>query len=89
MGTWEDLGKHDAMGAPFLLLGPMTKATDIRERFLHLPDVKHPTGLGKTSIYRKINGETFPRQIPIGSNLVVWLESEIMEWMNNQIKMSR
>ncbi len=89
MGPFGDLDKHDAMGGSFLLLEPMTKATDIRERFLRLPEVKHRTGLGKTSIYRKINGETFPRQIPIGSNLVVWLESEIMEWMDNQIKMSR
>tara|TARA_B100001250_G_C19044506_1_gene463135 strand:- start:72 stop:305 length:234 start_codon:yes stop_codon:yes gene_type:complete len=77
------------MGGSFLLLEPMTKATDIRERFLRMPEIVQTTGLCKATIYNKINDGSFPKQIPIGSNIVVWLESEIKEWMDNQIKMSR
>ena len=66
------------MGGSFLLLEPiMTKATDIRERFLRIPEIVHTTGMSRTIIYDRINEGKFPKQIPLGSNLVVWLESDI------------
>ena len=77
------------MGGSFLLLEPMTKATDIRERFLRMPEIVQTTGLCKATIYNKINDGSFPKQIPIGSNLVVWLESDLQKWMQEQIQKSR
>ena len=54
-----------------------------------MPEIVQTTGLCKATFYNKINDGSFPKQIPIVSNIVVWLESEIKEWMDNQIKMSR
>ena len=55
-------------------------------RFLRLPEVRQMTCLGKTSIYARINEGTFPRQIPIGSNSVVWLEKDVIAWMEKQME---
>ena len=55
-------------------------------RFLRLPEVRQMTCLGKTSIYSRINEGTFPRQIPIGSNSVVWLEKDVIAWMEKQME---
>ena len=63
--------------------------TETNKRLIRLPEVKQMTGLGKTSIYRKINAKTFPKQIPIGANLVVWLESDVQKWMQEQIDKGR
>ena len=55
-------------------------------RFLRLPEVLQMICLGKTSIYARINEGTFPRQIPIGSNSVVWLEKDVVAWMEKQME---
>ena len=77
------------MGGSFLLLEPMTKATDIRERFLRAPEVVQRTGMSRGTIYNKIHAGTFPKQIPIGANLVVWLERDVQQWMQEQVDKSR
>jgi predicted DNA-binding transcriptional regulator AlpA len=37
-------------------------------RFLRMPEVLSRTGLGRTTLYRRIENGTFPRPIPLGSN---------------------
>jgi len=61
----------------------------ISERLLRLPEVKNLTGLSKSTIYARIAEGSFPRQIPLGSRTVVWLESDIQEWIQEQVKASR
>ena len=61
----------------------------IAERLLRLPEVKHLTGLSKSSIYAKIAEESFPRQIPLGSRTVVWLETDIQNWIAEQVSAAR
>ena len=62
---------------------------NITNRFLRLPDVKHLTGLSKSTIYAKIAEDSFPRQIPLGSRTVVWLDSDIQKWITEQVSATR
>nr|DAN79293.1 MAG TPA: putative transcriptional regulator [Caudoviricetes sp.] len=43
------------------------------------------TGLKRANIYLRMKNGTFPKNISIGAKNVVWLESEIMEWMQEKI----
>ena len=60
----------------------------IQQRFLRLPQVKQSTGLSKSTIYSRIAEGTFPKQIPLGPRLVVWVESDIQNWIGLQIQAS-
>ena len=54
-------------------------------KFLRLPQVKEVTTLSRSSIYRMVASGEFPKQISIGSNQVVWIKSQVDDWMNQQI----
>jgi prophage regulatory protein len=57
----------------------------INQKLLRLPQVKASTGLSKSSIYARIAEGTFPKQIPLGPRLVVWVESDIQKWITEQV----
>jgi len=65
------------------------KCYKTEERFLRLPQVKQTTGLSKSTIYARIAEGTFPKQIPIGPRLVVWVESDIQNWIAPQVSAAR
>ena len=51
-------------------------------RFLRLKEVIHVTGIPRSSIYRMIEEERFPKSVPLGgARSVAWLESEINDWL--------
>jgi prophage regulatory protein len=52
-----------------------------RERLIRLPEVKARTGLGTTTVYRRMNEGTFPRPINLGGGRVAWIESQIDAWI--------
>ena len=59
-------------------------------RILRLSDVKGRTGLPRSSIYAKISEDRFPKSISLGGGRSVgWIESEIDEWITEQVKLSR
>jgi prophage regulatory protein len=58
-------------------------------QLLRLSDVKKTTGLSKSSIYARIAEGTFPKQIPLGPRLVVWVESDIQNWIAEQVSAAR
>jgi prophage regulatory protein len=62
--------------------------TQTISRLLRLPDVKSATGLSKSTIYARMSEGNFPKQISIGPRLVVWLESDIQQWINDFAKTS-
>jgi prophage regulatory protein len=62
---------------------------NLQHKLLRLPQVKATTGLSKSSIYSRIAEGTFPKQIPLGPRLVVWVESDIQNWIAEQVKASR
>ncbi len=58
-------------------------------KILRLPDVKARTGLSRSSIYLRISQSRFPQPISLGSRAVGWIETEIDDWLNQQIELSR
>ena len=62
---------------------------NLQHKFLRLPQVKATTGLSKSSIYARISEGTFPKQIPLGPRLVVWVESDIQNWIAQQVSAAR
>jgi len=62
---------------------------NLQHKFLRLPEVKQTTGLSKSSIYARISEGTFPKQIPLGPRLVVWVESDIQNWITEQVSAAR
>ena len=51
------------------------------ERFIAMAEVRRRVALSKTEIYRKIAAGAFPRPVPLGTQRVGWLESEVAAWM--------
>ena len=62
---------------------------NFQHKLLRLPQVKASTGLSKSSIYARISEGTFPKQIPLGQRLVVWVESDIQNWITEQVSAAR
>lgn len=50
-------------------------------RFLRVRTVVGMVGFSKTTLYARIRAGSFPKPIQIGAQTVVFLESEIVEWM--------
>jgi prophage regulatory protein len=53
---------------------------------LRLPDVRARTGLSRSTIYLRISEGGFPRPVQLGVRAVGWVESEIDEWLDQQIQ---
>ena len=58
----------------------------IEQQFIRLNKVKEITSLSKSSIYRLISEGDFPKQIQIGKRAVVWVRSDINDWINQKLK---
>jgi prophage regulatory protein len=58
------------------------------ERFMNPKSVIAKVCLSKTEIYQRINSGRFPKPIALGPRKVVFLESEIDAWMQQQIEHS-
>lgn len=72
----------------------MNKASAV----LRPSDASAFTGLGKSTLYAKCNPNssiydpTFPKKIKLGdgkNGAVGWLESELTNWVNSRIELSR
>lgn len=57
--------------------------------FLRLPSVISRTGLKRSTIYLRVSEGTFPKPVSLGGRAKGWIEAEINDWVNNQIKISR
>ncbi|MNT65420.1 Prophage CP4-57 regulatory protein (AlpA) [compost metagenome] len=53
----------------------------MRNRLLRLADVKHMTGLGRSTIYAAIRDKSFPAAVNLTAHAVAWRESEIDAWI--------
>ena len=56
---------------------------------LRLPAVKARTGLSRSTLYSRISEGTFPAPIALGARAVGWLESDVDDWLDQQVKASR
>ena len=57
-----------------------------KERFLRLPEVKHRTGLPRSTIYLYISRGLFPKSRRLGNRSVGWRESDIDAWIRNKME---
>lgn len=57
--------------------------TETPDRIIRINAVLERTGLSRSTLYRKINGGQFPKQIRISERCAGWRESEINAWMRN------
>lgn len=60
----------------------MTEAPD---RILRLKTVLERTGLSRSTLYRKIQNGTFPKNVQLSMRCTGWRESAINEWIRNPI----
>jgi prophage regulatory protein len=56
---------------------------------LRLPNVKASTGLSRSTIYLRISQGTFPKPVKLGGRAVGWVQTEVQEWLQQQIEASR
>ncbi|AWX99282.1 transcriptional regulator [Marinomonas primoryensis] len=50
-------------------------------KLIKLSEVMTQTGLSRSSIYKFMDENTFPKSVALGGRAVAWLENEIEEWM--------
>lgn len=58
------------------------------DRFMRIGEVISVTGLARNTIYRRMHEGTFPRQVRLGPHSVVWLQSDISDWMTSVVSSS-
>ena len=59
------------------------------QHILRLSTVKAITGLSRSTIYLRMSEGTFPEKISLGSRAVGWLETEVQDWLDERISVSR
>jgi prophage regulatory protein len=59
------------------------------KRILRLRNVIDRTGLSRSTVYQRVSEGRFPKPVSLGARAVGWVESEIEEWIGNQIEESR
>ena len=56
---------------------------------LRLPQVKHRTGLSRSTIYARIKAGQLKAPISLGARAVGWLNSDVDEFINSCVSASR
>lgn len=54
-------------------------------RLLRLRSVLEMTGLGRSSLYKMIKEQKFPRPVQIGARSVAWDSTAVATWMQERI----
>ena len=57
--------------------------SDSPERILRIKTVLERTGLSRSTLYRKIERGTFPKQVKISERCAGWRESAVQAWLRN------
>ncbi|EIK61530.1 helix-turn-helix transcriptional regulator [Pseudomonas lactis] len=55
-------------------------------RIIRLKDVIDSTGLARSTIYKYITENTFPKPISLGERCVGWVEGEVHDWILARIE---
>ena len=54
-------------------------------RLIRLSEVQKRVGLGRSTIYRWMSEDRFPKPYQLGGHAVAWLDREIDEWIAQRI----
>ncbi|WP_372741024.1 helix-turn-helix transcriptional regulator [Neptunomonas sp.] len=55
-------------------------------RILRRPEVENLVGLSRSTIYRRLEKDSFPKPVPLGGRLVGWIEQDIQNWIQERIE---
>ncbi len=55
------------------------------EKILRLERVLERTGLSRSTLYRKVNSGTFPRQLKISVRCAGWRETDVEGWLRRPV----
>ena len=61
----------------------MPQQVDTPDRILRLKAVQDRTGLCRSTLYRKMQNGTFPKNIKISTRCTGWRESAVTDWLKN------
>jgi prophage regulatory protein len=61
----------------------VTMSQDTPDRIIRIRTVLARTGLSRSTVYRKIQSGSFPRQIKISDRCAGWRESAVEDWLND------
>lgn len=61
----------------------MPMQTDTPDHILRIQAVLKRTGLSRSTMYRKMENGTFPRNVQISTRCVGWRESAVNAWLRN------
>jgi prophage regulatory protein len=67
----------------------MTEFSKAAVEILRRREVEARTGLSRSTIYQKIKERAFPLPISLGAKSVGWIKTEIDEWLEARVKLSR
>lgn len=59
------------------------------DRVLRVAEVLEMTGYGRTTLYSRMKNHQFPLNFSLGGQTVGWLESEVLDWLEEQRRESR
>lgn len=54
-------------------------------RIIRLRDVMSCTGLARSTIYKFVEENIFPRPVSLGGRAVGWVEEEVLDWVQARI----
>lgn len=55
-------------------------------RIIRLRAVMSATGLARSTIYKYISENAFPKPVSLGDRCVGWIESEVQDWILERIE---
>jgi prophage regulatory protein len=55
-------------------------------RLINLKEVVARTGLSRSVIYARMTSGTFPRSVSLGAATVRWVDEEVDQWIDAQIR---
>lgn len=58
-------------------------ATETPDRIIRINTVLARTGLSRSTLYRKVQDGSFPKQLKLSARCAGWRESAVNAWMKN------
>ncbi len=68
-----------------VIRAPYDRAADTRDRLIPIQEVMQLVGLKKTTIYKMMGENSFPRPVKLGRRSSRWVEREIASWQHAKI----
>ena len=55
-------------------------------KLLRLHDVMNKTGMSRSSIYKQMSINNFPRHVKLGGRIVAWHEAAVDNWITSKLE---